>query len=1211
MSDRNPDGRVIRPLCDVEVDGDVAEEVDEEEEEEEDGGEERKVHKMNSPRKPSTAEVDHHNLTHLPYRNWCRHCIRGKGKEAPHPAAQDGERTVPELHLDYCFPGEEEPGKNLTVLVARMKDNRMTMSTVIPSRTTGEFTGKRIMAFLRECGCELSKLIVKSDQEPAILALIDDMIKQRVDKGADETIPENSPTYSHQSNGVAERAVQSVEGMIRTMRSALEERITGKLEIEDSIWPWVVEYASYLLNRMEVGKDGKTAYERSKGKAARVHGIEFGEAVLWKRRPVGGALGKLAVLWEDGVFLGVKGTTGEIIIGAGEGIYRTRTVQRKPVEDRWREDLIKKVKGVPWRKSDNDPETDGAEMRSRPLSEEEQRVIDNRNQEQKDLQGAPKRFAITVSDLQKHGVTEGCNGCKSAFTGKVRQPHTRECRARFEKLLESDEKVKASVKRENEFYAKVTEADGKRRKRAEEAKAASSEDSPGKKAEDQQPPKPMTRNEVREDVQKMRQAAKPMTRNEVRDDVQKMKRERTLRSRRLSPEERLRILRLRSSAAAAETEEERAEREAAAAPANNPDELEHAQGDTKKARINSLEGTQPLRDRIIAYLANHSDLKVNDDLKEAEWDELLTPMMEGDFIDEEAEQIFDELTGKGLDVEEVRKARQEEIEFVKQLKVYEEVPIGECWANTGKAPIGTRWVDILKGNLTRSRLVAQDFKKKGEGPREDLFAAMPPLEAKKALFRMAAAKLKGNFTRDGKKMKLMFIDVRKAHLNAACDKEHMYVSLPEEAGAPPGTCGRLLRWLYGMRGAAQGWETEFGDKLVGIGFTKGRSTPVVFHRESDDTSLVVHGDDFTFLGYPGSLQEILAQMKSWWDIKLRAIVGDERGDDQEVTILNRTLKWTGEALTLSADPKHVQEILKAFNLTQESRGISIPVDPDAISPEDEEEMLVGKEITNFRGLAARANYLGQDRCDVQYAAKEVSRGMAKPSKGSMLRMKRLARYLLEVPEGILTYHSDEAGLDKIEVFVDSDWAGCKVTRKSTSGGAIAWGGGLLKSWSTTQGSIALSSGEAEFYAAVKGCKEGIGVKALLADLGVAVQVEVMQDSTSAKGTASRIGIGKIKHLDTGWLWIQDVVRAGVVTLKKICGKINPADLLTKPKSAAEAGRLASALGYRLVVRKKAGAESFTGQVWRMMRGDRRPKEEQWETVVWWIEKEAGGSSTGN
>ena len=100
--------------------------------------------------------------------------------------------------------------------------------------------------------------------------------------------------------------------------------------------------------------------------------------------------------------------------------------------------------------------------------------------------------------------------------------------------------------------------------------------------------------------------------------------------------------------------------------------------------------------------------------------------------------------------------------------------------------------------------MAQDFKKKGDDNREDLFAAMPPLEAKKALFRLAAPRLLGRHNRRKEPMKMMFIDVRKAHLNAQCNRDDIYVALPEEAKAKPGNCGKLIRWLYGMRGAAQG-----------------------------------------------------------------------------------------------------------------------------------------------------------------------------------------------------------------------------------------------------------------------------------------------------------------------------------------------------------------------------------------------------------------------
>ena len=129
----------------------------------EDEGEfgERSVKKMQSPMLPSPAEIDNHNLTHFPYRSWCRHCVRGRGKEASHVKSQNEPGDVPEFHFDWCFPGEEEAFKNLTVLVGRMRGTRMTMSTLMPSKSTGEFASKRIMAYLRECGCELSKIIVK------------------------------------------------------------------------------------------------------------------------------------------------------------------------------------------------------------------------------------------------------------------------------------------------------------------------------------------------------------------------------------------------------------------------------------------------------------------------------------------------------------------------------------------------------------------------------------------------------------------------------------------------------------------------------------------------------------------------------------------------------------------------------------------------------------------------------------------------------------------------------------------------------------------------------------------------------------------------------------------------------------------------------------------------------------------------------------------
>ena len=102
-----------------------------------------------------------------------------------------------------------------------------------------------------------------------------------------------------------------------------------------------------------------------------MNGIGFGTGVQWKRKPVGGALGKLAIMWEDGIYLGMKGTTAEMIVGSTAGVFRTRTVRRIPMEKRWSKENLKFVNGVPWRKSDEDPNVDGEKMKSRQLTEEE------------------------------------------------------------------------------------------------------------------------------------------------------------------------------------------------------------------------------------------------------------------------------------------------------------------------------------------------------------------------------------------------------------------------------------------------------------------------------------------------------------------------------------------------------------------------------------------------------------------------------------------------------------------------------------------------------------------------------------------------------------------------------------------------------------------------------------------------------------------------
>ena len=129
--------------------------------------------------------------------------------------------------------------------------------------------------------------------------------------------------------------------------------------------------------------------------------------------------------------------------------------------------------------------------------------------------------------------------------------------------------------------------------------------------------------------------------------------------------------------------------------------------------------------------------------------------------------------------------------------------------------------------------------------------------------------------------------------------------------------------------------------------------------------------------------------------------------------------------------------------------------------------------------------------------------------------------------------------------VDSDFAGCLETRKSSAGGCARWGGAVIKCWSRTLPTIALSSGEAELGALVKGAAEADGLVAILGDFGLQANIVLESDASAAVGITQRLGLGKVRHLATADLWIQQRAKDGSIRITKVKGTENTADLMTK------------------------------------------------------------------
>ena len=355
--------------------------------------------------------------------------------------------------------------------------------------------------------------------------------------------------------------------------------------------------------------------------------------------------------------------------------------------------------------------------------------------------------------------------------------------------------------------------------------------------------------------------------------------------------------------------------------------------------------------------------------------------------------------------------------------------------------------------------------------------------------------------------------------------------------------GELKKSLYGTRDAAANFQDEVKLFLKSLGFIVGRYSTSTFWHAEKDIKTIVHGDDFASSAEEFDLHWLKMELEKRFEVKTQ-LLGHGVGLASEGKILNRIVRATKSGWEYEADQRHGEVIIQALGL-ERANGVTSPGE-DSKTWREEEDATPLHPITGseYRALAARANFLAIDRPDIEFAVKEICRTMANPTTGDMKKIKRLARYLKEVPRLVSRFDFQKEPWE-IEGFSDSDWAGCKRTARSTSGGAIMAGKHLIKSWSSTQKNITLSSGEAELVAAVKMSTELIGILQLLEDWGVKREARVYVDSSAAIGITQRRGNGKLRHVKVGMLWIQEKVENGELNITKVLGTENPADAMTK------------------------------------------------------------------
>ena len=405
----------------------------------------------------------------------------------------------------------------------------------------------------------------------------------------------------------------------------------------------------------------------------------------------------------------------------------------------------------------------------------------------------------------------------------------------------------------------------------------------------------------------------------------------------------------------------------------------------------------------------------------------------------------DDVSGVELDPELVKQAREVEMSFFRRMKVYTRVPRAMQIMKGGKI-IGVRWVDVNKGDSQkpdmRSRLVGQEF---NTGKNDELYASTPPLEALRFVVSSAAT-----WTPCGKQRHVMVNDVRRAYFYAPTHRD-IYIELPaEDREGSKDQLGKLNLSLYGTRDAASNWQEHLSSHLEKIGFVRGIGHPSVFHHPGKGLVTLVHGDDYSTAGHAKELHWFKEMLEEAYEIKTQLI-----GPDGEASgkVLNRVITFTGFEFELEADQRHSEMIVEQLGVSGSGGITTAGCQNEEIESPEQEEKLPAGDVTLFRGVAARANYLGPDRPEMLYASKEVCREMSQPSVGGLEKMVRIGKFVAGRPRVVWEFPNQDQQ-EAIDVYVDANWAGCRRTRKSTSGGCAMLGAHCIKAWSKTQSIIA-------------------------------------------------------------------------------------------------------------------------------------------------------------
>ena len=385
---------------------------------------------------------------------------------------------------------------------------------------------------------------------------------------------------------------------------------------------------------------------------------------------------------------------------------------------------------------------------------------------------------------------------------------------------------------------------------------------------------------------------------------------------------------------------------------------------------------------------------------------------------------------------------------------------------------------------------------------DETYASVARLEAIRILLAYACAH----------DIKLYQMDVKSAFLSSYISEE-VYVELTPgfEDDKKPNDIYKLRKALYGLKQAPRVWYERLGDFLLSKGFKMGKVNTTLFTKKigKDLFVLQIYIDDIIFGSTNQEFSEEFGNMMAN-EFEMSMI-----GELSYFLCLQIKQLKTG---TFVSQGKYIKDMLKKFGM-DDAKSVSTLMATNGSLDSDASGNMVDQKL--YRSMIGSLLYVNASRPDVMFSICMCARFQASPRESHLKATKRILRYLKHT-QNVGLWYPKGAKFELIGYF-DSDYAGCKVERRNTSGTCQLLGRSLVSWSSRKQNSVALSTAEAEYIAAGSCCAQIIWMKVTLKDFGINFkQMPFLYDNESnVKLTNNPVQHSRTKHIDVCHHFVRD------------------------------------------------------------------------------------------